>query len=33
MNNDMDGFQNYWLRKQALGKLEQGQLKMEHLLW
>jgi hypothetical protein len=32
MDNDMDGFQNYWLHRQALGKLEQGHMKLEHLL-
>jgi hypothetical protein len=31
-NNDMDGFQNYWLHKQALGNLEQEKQKMEHFL-
>jgi hypothetical protein len=31
-NNDMVGFQNCWLHKKAPGKLEQGKLKMEHLL-
>jgi hypothetical protein len=32
-NNDVDGFQNCWLHKQALGELEQGEMKMVHLLW